>query len=387
MDSDVLAETFCKQIEAFFGGSRCFLLAKGRVGLYAGLLAMNLPRGSRVIMPGYTCMVDPLAVQSAGLEPVYVDVDPNTYNMDPGLLERVSADRVAAVIIQHTYGIPCDLATIRQWASSRGVPVIEDCCHTFGTRIDGQMCGTFGSFAFFSGQWNKFFSTGLGGILLVNDGSLAERVDRLIGEMAHHPGVLRNLVLRLQIAVFEFLVRPRTAARITRLYRALNKYGLVIGSSSEQELAGNISEQYFGTMAPCQIRKGIREMGRIEENTRHRTRLTTLYSEALPGMGLAPVEMACRLELALLRYPVRVANKNEVLHAAEKEGIEIGSWFEVPLHPAGTRMEDLGYRSGTCPEAELASRQVINLPTHLKVDEATATRTLEFLAKYARPPG
>lgn len=380
-----LTKTLCDQIEAFFAGGHCFLLAKGRVGLYAGLLALNLPRGSKVIMPGYTCMVVPQAVQSAGLEPVYVDIDPNTYNMDPSLLERAPSNDVAAVITQHTYGIPCDMAAIQQWAAPRKIPLIEDCCHTFGARVRGQLCGTLGAFAFMSGQWNKPFSTGLGGILLVNDPSLADNVRRIVREKAHQPGLLRNLMFRIQIAAFELLVRPRTAARITRLYRALTKYGLVIGSSSAKELQGTLPEHYLSTMAACQIRKGIREMGRIEENIRHRTRLSALYSQRLPEIGFAPVEAARQSELPLLRYPVRVANKNEVLHAAEKEGVEIGSWFEVPLHPAGTNMEELGYHPGMCPQAEAASRQVINLPTHLKVDKATATCTLEFLAKHAKP--
>jgi dTDP-4-amino-4,6-dideoxygalactose transaminase len=82
-----------------------------------------------------------------------------------------------------------------------------------------------------------------------------------------------------------------------------------------------------------------------------------------------------------------VRNKAQVLSLAINAGVEIGSWFEVALHPAGTKMEDFGYAAGTCPEAESACRQVINLPTHLKVDQATAERTLKFLRKHAVPVG
>ena len=120
-------------------------------------------------MPGYTCVVVPAAVQHAGLRPVYVDIDRDTYNLDPKRLEGVAGDGLAAVIVQHTYGIPAPMAAVGAWAASRSLPVIEDCCHTFGARVGGRQCGTLGSFAFMSGQWNKFFSTGLGGMLLVND--------------------------------------------------------------------------------------------------------------------------------------------------------------------------------------------------------------------------
>src|SRR5262245_40868819 len=70
-------------IETFFGGGRCFLLAKGRVALYVGLRSLGLRPGSKVLMPGYTCMVVPSAVQYAGLKPVYLDIDPGSYNLDP----------------------------------------------------------------------------------------------------------------------------------------------------------------------------------------------------------------------------------------------------------------------------------------------------------------
>lgn len=378
-------QTFCQLIEASFGNGRCFLLSKGRTALYAGLRAMDLPPRSKVIVPGYTCMVVPAAVQYAGLEPVYVDIDPRTYNLNPDLLAQAYSSDVSAVIVQHTYGIPCEMGTFKAWADSKGMPVIEDCCHTFGARCGDQLCGTFGRFAFMSGQWNKPFSTGLGGMLLVNDTGLADRVADIIRDEATAPGRLRNLLLLAQILAFERLVTPRTVGWVTDFYRALTKYGLAIGSSSQEELDGTIPEGYFAKMASCQVKKGLREMARIDQNIEHRKRLTARYSKTLPRLGFAALPTAMADDRPLLRYPVRVANKAEVLREAKKARVEIGSWFEVPLHPEGTRMEDLGYLPGMCPEGELASKQVVNLPTHMKVSESTADTTLEFLRKVAEP--
>ena len=163
-------------ITGFFGSGSCFLLAKGRVGLYAGLRALGFPRGGSVLMPGYTCMVVPSAVQFAGLTPVYVDIDPRTYNLNPALLDAAAPPDATAIIVQHTYGVPCEMAAIGAWASHRKVKIIEDSCHAFGSRVNGRLCGTFGAFSFMSGQWNKPFSTGLGGMLLVNEPTLAATV-------------------------------------------------------------------------------------------------------------------------------------------------------------------------------------------------------------------
>ena len=249
------------------------------------------------------------------------------------------------------------MATICKWASRRGIAIVEDCCHTFGTRVHGRLCGTFGKFAFMSGQWNKPFPTGLGGMLLVNDPELAEKVEALIAAEATPPGRLRNAQLALQILLYERLVTPQTTAVMTAAYRALNTLGLVAGSSSVQELSGVMPDGYFSTMAPAQIHKGLRELARIGENIRHRTELTRHYHREVPRLGFCGVAVEGVEELPLVRYPVRMANKAEVLRKAARRGFEIGSWFEVPLHPAGTRMEDFGYLSRMCPRVNgLAGR-------------------------------
>jgi dTDP-4-amino-4,6-dideoxygalactose transaminase len=80
---------------------------------------------------------------------------------------------------------------------------------------------------------------------------------------------------------------------------------------------------------------------------------------------------------------VRVANKKELLDKALKKGGEIGSWFEIPLHPEGTDMAKFGYTSGMCPESERACREVVNLPTHSKITAKEMERIVEFLKKYA----
>ena len=373
------------RLAEFFHAQKSFLFAKGRVGLYAGLRAMELPRGAEVLMPGYTCMVVPSATQFAGLKPVYVDIDPKTYNVAPKLLKQSVSPDIAAIIVQHTYGIPCDMTAVEAWASPRDIAIIEDCCHVFGSLHSGRLCGTFGQFAFMSGQWNKPFSTGLGGMLLVNDAVLADAVERLVEKELKQPGWLVNLVLRCQIAAYDLLVHPATAMIMTLVYRAMNSLRLVKGSSSPDELRGVMPADYFTAMAPCQMRRGLQELARIDENISHRIKLTAFYHAELSKLGFAPLAIRGVPEMPLLRYPVRVANKSEVLQHAVTSGVEIGSWFECPLHPQGTRQEDFGYQEGMCPEAERAASEAINLPTHLKIDMRTAEHVLLFLQRCASP--
>jgi dTDP-4-amino-4,6-dideoxygalactose transaminase len=170
-----------------------------------------------------------------------------------------------------------------------------------------------------------------------------------------------------------------------RMYRRLNRLGLVTGSSAEKVPSREMPCEYLKTMAPCQVRQALRELTRIEENIAHRTRLAAFYQRELPRIGFSTGCSIVPDRLPLLRYPVRVANKHEVLSLAQKMGVEIGNWFESPLHPAEVPAHDFGYCPGMCPEAELAGAQVVNLPTHLNVSQAVAERTLRFLRDYGVP--
>jgi dTDP-4-amino-4,6-dideoxygalactose transaminase len=161
--------------------------------------------------------------------------------------------------------------------------------------------------------------------------------------------------------------------------------GLAVGSSTKGEYQGDVPKNYFMGMTESQARKGAYEMERIEENISHRKMLAEFYAEELPKIGFQPVELRDYEEPVFVRYPVRVRNKKAVLEAAYRERVEIGSWFESPLHPEGTDLQRFHYLPGSCPEAERAAQQVINLPTHRKTSPREAERVLEFLRKYGEP--
>jgi dTDP-4-amino-4,6-dideoxygalactose transaminase len=90
------------------------------------------------------------------------------------------------------------------------------------------------------------------------------------------------------------------------------------------------------------------------------------------------------MEPVMVRYPLRIAEKNKALTEASKTGIELGSWFECPLHPIETPLEAYDYEIGMCPEAEKASNEVVNLPVHPRVNEKVARRTVEFITRFTK---
>lgn len=381
---------FEEKLRRFFSARNVFTLAKGRVALYAVLKALGFGDGDEIIVPGYTCMVVPSPILFLGCKTVYVDVDERTYNINPALLESVRSSRTRALIVQHTYGIPADMDQIMNWAQDREIVVIEDCCHAFGGHYRGSLLGTFGVASFFSGQWNKPFSTGLGGMLLVADSpqgiKLADALEELIQQQAYCPGKIRDLMLWSQIQAHRLLVRPWSNTLLTCLYRLFSRMGLMVGSSSNEEYKGRMPEGYFSRMSSCQAALGCREMDRLDENFTARRENTAFYDKHLEETGLAALKLEEWEDPVLMRYPVRVGNKQELLSRALTEGIELGSWFEVPLHPRETDMNVFGYQEGMCPVGEQATREVVNLPVHRSIGADQRSRVMSFLIKYAVPP-
>jgi dTDP-4-amino-4,6-dideoxygalactose transaminase len=140
---------------------------------------------------------------------------------------------------------------------------------------------------------------------------------------------------------------------------------------------------FFKKMSVMQAYSGLHQLHRLKRNLAYRREMTALYDKLLAQKGW-PV---CRYDKSIIdpvmvRYPVRIKEKEIAIAEAAGAGIELGSWFECPLHPIETPLEKYDYTVGMCPEAEKAGRQVVNLPLHPRVGEKTVKRTVEFITKY-----
>lgn len=359
-----------------------FSFWKARVALYAILKAMGIGGGDEVILPGYTCVMDVNPIKYLGAKPVYVDIEPQTYNIDPSLIEEKITTKTRLIIAQHTYGYPCDLDRIFEIAARHNVPVIEDCCLSLGSRYKGRMVGTFGKAAYFSFQWNKPFTTGLGGMAVTGDGQLAERLEQLCRQLVQ-PSVKDKLMLTAQLAVYRAFIYPRTTALAQSLFRFLTKKGVVVGSSSTAEYVPTMAKDFFKAMSGVQARSGLRQLKKLSAGIEHRKTMAKLYDTLLSEIGYKPVRLDEQIyDPVLVRYPIRVRDKEKALHDAAAAGVELGSWFECPLHPIETPLEKYDYTLGQCPQAEKASREVVNLPLHPRAGENTVRRTVKFIQNY-----
>jgi len=381
MDKEI--EEYQQQFARFPGAEQAFAFWKGRVALYALLRALDVGSGDEVILPGYTCVMNVNPIKYVGARPVYVDIEPDTFNINVTLLKEKITNKTKVIIAQHTYGYPCEMDAIMEISQGSGICVIEDCCLALGSKYKGKMVGTFGRAGYFSFQWNKPYTTGLGGMTITNDRKLAERIESLTKNEMCPPTSREVFMLRIQLMFYRLFVYPRTTALAQRLFRYLTKKGAVIGSSSTSEFEPVKADDFFKGISRMQARSGIRQLYRIEQNIAHRQKMAKLYDELLAAKGWKSSNDSRNwVEPVLVRYPVRITEKDKALAQASKSGIELGSWFESPLHPIETPLASYDYEPGMCPEAEKAARETVNLPLHPRTSEKTALKTVEFITTF-----
>lgn len=163
--------------------------ANGTVTLEIALRAIGLKPGDEVIVPAYTFIATASSVLTVGGVPVFVDIEPDTYNLDPSRIEEAITKRTRAIIPVHFGGQPCSMDAINAIARKHGLVVIEDAAHAHGASYKGRMCGSLGLCGSFSFQNSKNMTAGEGGIITTNDAALAEKCESLVwaGRRKGHP--------------------------------------------------------------------------------------------------------------------------------------------------------------------------------------------------------
>ena len=363
---------------------RIGLFWKGRVGLYAILQALGVGEGSEVILPAFTCVVVPNAILYLGAKPVYIDVDPKTFNMDPRLLEGAITSRTRAIMAQNTFGLSAELDPILKIGQKYKIPVIEDCTHGFGGEYRGKINGTLADAAFFSTQWNKPFSTGWGGFTAVREESLAAKV-RAIEDDLPRPSARQERMLGAQLWARKNLLGPSVYWPVLRLYRRLSAWGVIPGSSEGSELhTVQMPDGYLMAGGEVQAREGLRQLQRWPRIRARRIEMAGRYDQLMRKLGLPVLFVPEHISHGYLKYPLLVKDRNAFFALAERHRIRLGDWMLSPIHPVETHWEQWDYAPGSCPVGERLSRHVVNLLTDLDMGEKEVGRTLEFLRKYGK---
>lgn len=173
---------FEEEFAAFCQVKHAIACSNGTTALHLALLAHGVGPGDEIIVPTLTFVATANAVTYCGAKPVFVDSEPETWNIDPKRIEERITPRTKGIVAVHLYGHPADMDPIRQLAQQYGLFVMEDAAEALGAEYKGQRTGGLGDSAIFSLFGNKIITTGEGGVLTTNDDALADRARLLRGQ-------------------------------------------------------------------------------------------------------------------------------------------------------------------------------------------------------------
>jgi perosamine synthetase len=316
-------DRFEREFAELCGSRAAISVINGTAALHLALLALDVRPGDEVLVPSLTYVATANAVRYVGAEPIFVDVDPDTWCINPELLERSITGRTKGIIAVHLYGHPADMDAIDRVAASHGLWVIEDAAEAHFARYKGRVVGSLAKMATFSFYGNKLITSGEGGAITLDDPRLERRVRMLRGQ-----GMDPQRRYYFPITGYNF--------RLTNVASAI----LCAQLERRETLIGR-RQQVF---------------------TAYRK-----YLSETPGIGFQPA--AVWAEPAPWLFCITV-NTNEYGHTRDqlmdvlgKEGVETRPFF-VPLHrlppfsaQSRTRGEDL-------PVTDRLSATGINLPTY-----------------------
>jgi perosamine synthetase len=359
-----------------------FTFLRGRVALTTLLKALQIGPGDEVITQAFTCVAVPEGIMATGARPIYADLEEGGVNLNAQSVENCITSKTKAIVVQHTFGIAADMDALVIIAQHYSISIIEDCCHTLHSKINGKLVGTIGIGSFYSHEWGKPVVVGIGGSLRINDESTRKNVENLYQQF-NYPKWFHTLRVRLQYNIFKLLYRPQFYWNLRKTYRSLSKMGIAQGNYNPIDAEQQESKEFSLRMASSLRSRLSHKLHTVNTITRHSDEIVHLYKEALTSKHIQLIKEVKNSYNVFARFPVWASDKQKLLIQAEKEGIEVADWYCTPIHPlTETEIKSVSYEPGSCPKAEVACRHVVSLPTHPGVSHKEAQRISEFLKNW-----
>lgn len=335
MESGFLAQgprtaLFEQRFAALCGVKHAIAVSNGTCALQIALLANGVGPGDEVITTPFTFMATANAILFSGATPVFVDIDPVTFNIDANLIEAAITPKTKAILPVHLYGHMCDMDRIQAIADNHGLRIIEDACQSVKAYYKGKYAGSFGTgtFSFYA---TKNLMTGEGGMITTNDDEVAEKC-RLI----------------------------RSHGMKVRYYHDMVGYNF--------------------RMMDLQAAIGLVQMDRLEGMMLRRRTNAEYLNRHIESVTTPTVQTGC--EHVWHQYTIRVnggRQRDDVVKFLDQAGIDVGIYYPVPVHKQKSIQGLIG--DTTLPVAEKMAMEVLSLPVHPLLSEEDLERIVTEVNK------
>lgn len=321
---------FEAEFAQYVGAKHCIGVANGLDALILSIEALDLPKGSDILVASNTYIATILAIVRAGHRPVLVEPDPDTFNIDPMRLPAALTDSTRAICVTHLFGKPCRMDRIGPFAKEHGLRIVEDCAQSHGAKLNGVMTGTFGDAGCFSFYPTKNLGAiGDAGAVITNDDALADRL------------------------------------RHTRNYGSKQKYvNEYIGVNSRLD-----------EMQAALLRVKLRY---LDEMTQHKRALADIYCANLPNWLNLPRRLDDEYDVFHI-FGVRHSQRDELRAWLLERGVKTEVHYPIPPH----RQKALqGFLGGEWPIAEELHNTELSLPISYGHSTDEVFRVCEVLQEY-----
>jgi len=325
-----MEQEFAKFCEAQYGIG----VGNGTDALYLALRALGIKEGDEVITQPNTFIATTEAITLNGGKVVFADVDKETLEINPELVEKAITKKTKAILPVHIYGQPADMSAIMDIAAKHNLKVVEDCAQAHGAKFEGKRIGSFGDiscFSFFPGK--NLGAYGDGGMVLTNNKELADKIR-----------LLRN---HGRESKYEHLIEG-TNSRLDEIQAAI-------------------------------LRVKLKYLDSWNEGRRQKAKI---YDELLSKVkGVDICKINSNVESVYYVYLIRIARRDELQNALKEKGIATGVYYPIPLHlqPA---YKYLGYKEGDFPESEKAAKEILALPVYPELLMEDQKMIVEEIAKF-----
>ncbi|HHT9117298.1 MAG TPA: DegT/DnrJ/EryC1/StrS family aminotransferase [Candidatus Hypogeohydataceae bacterium YC38] len=329
---------FEENFRNYIGSQHAIAVSSCTAALHLALAALDIGPGDEVITSPFTFAATANVVEHCGARPVFVDIERETYNIDPDLIEAKITPATRAIMVVHYAGHPCEMEKIRHIATGHHLHIIEDAAHALGSEYRGKKAGTLGDVGCFSFYPTKSITTGEGGMVTCQDSALAEKI-RI---MSLH-GISKD---------------------------AWKRYSANGSWFYEVTYAG-----FKYNMTDIQASLGIHQLDRLEDFITARQCLASLYDEAFSGreeltlpVARKGIRHAKHLYTVLLNLGKLSVDRAEFIQKLQEENIGTSVHF-IPLHLHPYYRQRYGYRKGDFPVAEDVYERIVSLPLYPMLTE------------------
>lgn len=343
----------------------------GRTALYHLLQSLNLSANDEVIVQGFTCEAVILPILANNLTPVYVDIESQTFSLDPIELQKKITGKTKVVVLQHTFGLmPVNRTKVLSIIRRSKLVLIEDIAHGYNETLIGSLkrdkienhslLVSFGR--------SKALSSVFGGAIITNRTDIASKLKE-VEERLSFPSILFILRLLVYKPLSVFIKNTYEIGVGKLVHKTIQTLKLLIPEITQKEKDG-----YYDFLLDKAYPNGLavlllHQLSKYEQIQKNRALICGLYRKNLKSKIKNPNKFQI-LNSALLRYPILAENRDEVLRQAVKHKIFLGNWYNQVVAPKSVYLVKMKYKKGVCPTAEELCKKIINLPTNISRSEA-----------------